>query len=71
MKPVSFEGSTNSIDVEEWLSTIEIILEFMELNDEEKIICASYAPKEEAHYWWEAIKNQKGHPTDDMGRLCL
>ena len=71
MKPVSFEGSTNSIDVEEWLSTIEIILEFMELNDEKKIICVAYALKVEARYWWEVIRNQKERLGDDMGRLCV
>ena len=40
MKPPSFEGSTNPLDAEEWLSTMETILNFMELNDDEKIICA-------------------------------
>ena len=36
------EGSTNSLDVEERLSTMETILDFMELKDDEKIICAAY-----------------------------
>ena len=42
MKPLLFEGSINPLDAEEWLSTMETILDFMELNDDEKIICAAY-----------------------------
>ena len=33
MKPLLFEGSTNPLDAEEWLSTMETILDFMELKD--------------------------------------
>ena len=40
MKLPLFEGSTNPLDAEEWLSTIETILDFIELKDDEKIICA-------------------------------
>ena len=50
MKPPPFEGSANPIDAEEWLFTIEIILKFMERNNEEKIIYIAYALKEEARY---------------------
>ena len=59
MKPPSFKGFTNSLDAEEWLSTIEIILNFMELNDEGKIICAAYVLGKEACYWWEAVKTRR------------
>ena len=71
MKPPSFEGSTKSINVEEWLPTIEIILEFMELNDEEKIIYVAYMLNEEARQWQEAIKNQKERPGDAIGKFFL
>ena len=33
MRPLEFEGSTNPLNVEEWLSSIEIIMDFMEGND--------------------------------------
>ena len=51
MKPPLFEGSTNPLDAEEWLSTIETILDFMELKEDEKIICAAYVLRKEARYW--------------------
>ena len=59
MKPPLFEGSTNPLDAEEWLSTMEIILDFMELKDDEKIICAAYVLRKEARYWWEAVKTRR------------
>ena len=59
MKPPSFEGSANPLDAEEWLSSMETILDFMELNDREKIICAAYMLKREAHNWLELVKTRR------------
>ena len=59
MKPPSFEGSTNFLDAEEWLATLEIIFDFMELNDEEKIVCAACVLEKEARYWWEIVKTRR------------
>ena len=50
MKPLSFEGSTNPLDTEEWISIMETILDFMELNNDEKIICAAYVLRKEVRY---------------------
>ena len=30
----------------------------MGLNDQEKILCASYMLKKKAHYWWPSIKSK-------------
>ena len=48
MKPLSFEGFANPLDAEEWLSSMETILDFMELDDGERIICAAYMLKRKA-----------------------
>ena len=56
MKPPSFEGSTDPLDAEERLSSMETILDFMELDDIERIICAMYMLKREARYSWESVK---------------
>ena len=50
MKPPTFEGSTNPLDAEECLSSMENILDFMELNDKERVNCATYMLKREARY---------------------
>ena len=38
---------------------METILDFMELNDDEKIICAAYVLRKKARYWWEAVKTRR------------
>ena len=50
MKLPSFEGSANPLDAEEWLSTMETILDFMEFDDGERIICVAYMLEREARY---------------------
>ena len=42
MKSSQFVGSTHPLEAEEWLSLIETILDFMQLNDRERVLCASY-----------------------------
>ncbi|KAL5548161.1 hypothetical protein UlMin_003392 [Ulmus minor] len=59
MKPAEFEGSTNPLDAEEWLSSIQTIMEFMELNDRERVLCVSYMLKKDARYWWESVKARR------------
>ncbi|KAL5556109.1 hypothetical protein UlMin_038345, partial [Ulmus minor] len=59
MRPAEFEGSTNPLEAEEWLYSIQTILDFMELNDQEKVFCASYMLKREARYWWETVKSRR------------
>ena len=59
MKPQSFEGSTNPLDAEVWLSSMETILDFMELNDGERIIFVVYMLKREARYCWESVKARR------------
>ena len=41
MKPAQFIGSTNPLEAEEWFSSIEIILDFMQLSDRE-LYCPIY-----------------------------
>ncbi|KAL5557270.1 hypothetical protein UlMin_039506 [Ulmus minor] len=59
MKPPLFEGTTNPLEAEDWLSTMKTILDFMELRDEEKITCAMFVLRKEARYWWDAVKSRR------------
>ena len=59
MNPKEFEGSSNPLDAEEWLSSIQLSMEFMELNDRERVFCASFMFKREARYWWDSIKARR------------
>ena len=56
MKPPIFEGSTNPLEAESWLSSIQVILNFMRLNDQEKVLCASFKLQNEARFWWETVE---------------
>ena len=38
---------------------METILDFMELKDDEKIVCATYVLRKEARYWWKAVKTRR------------
>ncbi len=59
MRPLSFEGPINPLDAEEWLSTMESILDYMEFKDDEKIICVTCELRKEARYWWKVVKTRR------------
>ena len=45
---------------------METILDFMELKDDEKIICAAYVLRKEACRWWKAVKTRRN--VQEMAR---
>ncbi|GMN56219.1 hypothetical protein TIFTF001_025336 [Ficus carica] len=59
MKQPEFEGSTNPLEAEEWLTSLQIVLNFMDLTDQEKVFCASYVMKNDARYWWEIVQMKR------------
>ena len=42
---------------EEWISMIEKIFEFVQIEDEDKVKCAVYMLRKDARIWWDAVKN--------------
>ena len=50
MSPKEFEGSNNPLDAEEWLSSVQLIMEFMELNDRERVFYTSFMFQRDARY---------------------
>ncbi|KAL5558007.1 hypothetical protein UlMin_034218 [Ulmus minor] len=56
MKPTEFAGSTDPLEAEEWLSSVETILEFMQLTDQERVSCVSFMLKKDARHWWATVK---------------
>ena len=51
MKVLEFEGPTDPTAVDNWLIDIQVILDFMRLIEQEKVICASFALKKDARHW--------------------
>ena len=53
--PPVFEGTIDPAVAEEWVSMIEKIFEFVQIEDEEKVKCAIYMLRKDARIWWEAV----------------
>ncbi|GMN64930.1 hypothetical protein TIFTF001_033989 [Ficus carica] len=56
MKVSKFEGPTDPIETDNWLIDIQVILDFMGLTEQEKIMCASFALKKDARHWWMTVQ---------------
>ena len=56
MKAPEFEGSTDPIAADNWLIDIQVILDFMRITEQEKVLCASFALKNDARHWWMTVQ---------------
>ncbi|GMN64524.1 hypothetical protein TIFTF001_033593 [Ficus carica] len=54
-----FEGSTDPIAADNWLIDIQVILDFMRLTEQEKVLCASFAIKKDARHWWMTVQMRR------------
>ncbi|GMN62429.1 hypothetical protein TIFTF001_031500 [Ficus carica] len=56
MKAPEFEGSTNLIEADNWLIDLQVALNFLRLNDQERVLCASFMLRKDARLWWERVQ---------------
>ncbi|GMN30537.1 hypothetical protein TIFTF001_041475 [Ficus carica] len=56
MKAPEFEGLTDPVAADNWLIDIQVILDFMRLTEQEKVLCASFALKKDARHWWTTVQ---------------
>ncbi|GMN20428.1 hypothetical protein TIFTF001_043087 [Ficus carica] len=56
MKASEFERLTDPIKADNWLMNIQVILDFMGLTEQEKVLCASLTLKKDARYWWMIVQ---------------
>lgn len=61
--PTEFHGDSDPAVAEEWISSLEVIFEFMNIEDTEKVRCAIFMLKKDARKWWEAAKQGKDLST--------
>ena len=59
MKAPEFEGRADPVAADNWLLEIQVILDFMRLTDQEKILCASFALKKDARHWWRVVQMKR------------
>ncbi|XP_073289565.1 uncharacterized protein [Primulina huaijiensis] len=53
MDPNDFGGTIDPMVAEGWIKSIEVIFTFMELQDADRVRCATYLLKDDARLWWE------------------
>lgn len=53
--PPTFEGSTDPLMAEQWMDLITSILDFMRVEGNDKVACASYMLRSDAKIWWGVI----------------
>ena len=63
MKAPKFERPTNPIKAENWLLDIQVILDFMGLTEQEKVMCASFVLKKDARHWWMTVQMRRNVTT--------
>ncbi|GMN68198.1 hypothetical protein TIFTF001_037249 [Ficus carica] len=63
MKVPEFEGPTDPIEADNCLIDIQIILDFMGLSEQEKVMCASFELKKDAQHWWMTVQMRRNVTT--------
>ncbi|XP_073278329.1 uncharacterized protein [Primulina huaijiensis] len=53
MRPKEFSGTTDPLVAEGWIKSLEVIFEFMGLEDGDRVRCATYLFGGDTHLWWE------------------
>ncbi|GMN30754.1 hypothetical protein TIFTF001_046452 [Ficus carica] len=59
MKAPEFDGTMDPIAADNWLIDIQVILDFMWLTEQEKVLCASFALKKDARHWWITVQMRR------------
>ncbi|GMN46182.1 hypothetical protein TIFTF001_015360 [Ficus carica] len=71
MKPSEFEGSTDPLEAEEWLISLQIVLNFIDLTEQEKVLCASYIMKKDARYWWKTMQMRRNNEFNNIKQSSM
>ncbi|XP_012833434.1 PREDICTED: uncharacterized protein LOC105954306 [Erythranthe guttata] len=56
MKPSEFHGDPDPVVAEEWIISLEVIFDYMQMDDRERVHCALFLLRNEARNWWEGAK---------------
>ena len=61
--PQVFEGTIEPTVAEEWISMIEKIFKFIQIEDEEKVKCVVYMLRKDVRIWWDVLKKLRDTVT--------
>ncbi|XP_030507590.2 uncharacterized protein LOC115722505 [Cannabis sativa] len=62
-QPPNFEGGSDPMEVEEWLRTVEGIVEYMRRGNGDSVACSASLLKKDARIWWDVIKQTRDVAT--------
>ncbi|XP_023543569.1 uncharacterized protein LOC111803417 [Cucurbita pepo subsp. pepo] len=69
--PPVFEGKTiDPVLVESWVESTETIFEHMNCPEDQKVKCASFMLKGEAHFWWKTAQQTLRKEDEDEEPIC-
>ncbi|XP_062118249.1 uncharacterized protein LOC133831855 [Humulus lupulus] len=57
--PHSFKGKVDPMGAKDWLKLVEAIFDHMELNNHQRISCATHLLKLDARIWWDVVKHTR------------
>ena len=57
--PLVFDRTVDPIMAEEWVSMVENIFEFVQIEDKEKVKCVVYMLRKDVRIWLEAMKKSR------------
>ena len=60
-RPLTFSGSTDLIQADNWVRETEMAFELMTCSETQKVICASHMLRDSAMHWWDFTK--RAHST--------
>ncbi|GMN51974.1 hypothetical protein TIFTF001_021112 [Ficus carica] len=63
MKAPEFEGPADPIEADNWLTDIQVILDFMGLSEQEKVLWASFVLTKDARHWWMTVQMRRNVTT--------
>ena len=55
MRAPEFEVSSDPLGADEWLSSLQVIMGFINMTDHEKVYCVSFLLNKDVSYWWETV----------------
>ncbi|XP_012845392.1 PREDICTED: activity-regulated cytoskeleton-associated protein-like [Erythranthe guttata] len=56
MNPTEVDGGIDPAVAEEWIKSLEVIYDYMQMANRDRVHCAIFLLRNEARHWWEGIK---------------
>lgn len=54
-RPPTFEGGTDPLKAEQWLDIVSFVLDFMDVEVNDRVACASHMLRDDACIWWGVV----------------